>query len=42
MITTHAFHAIDRLLEDICNNDTPFSWKVILLGGDFQQVLPVV
>ena len=38
----HAFHAIDRLLRDICNNNTPFGGKVILLGGDFRQVLPVV
>ena len=42
MIPTHAFHAIDRLLRDICNNNTPFGGKVILLGGDFRQVLPVV
>ena len=28
MIPTHAFHAIDRLLRDICNNNTPFGGKL--------------
>ena len=42
MIPTHAFHAIDGLLQDICNNDTSFEGKVILLGVYFRQVLPIV
>ncbi|XP_057310674.1 uncharacterized protein LOC130648635 [Hydractinia symbiolongicarpus] len=42
MIPKHAFHAIDRLLQDICNNELPFGGKVVLLGGDFSQLLPVV
>ena len=42
MISTHAFHAIDRMLRDICGNNNPFGGKVILIGGDFRQVLPVV
>jgi hypothetical protein len=42
MIPTHAFHAIDRLLRDICGSNLPFGGKVILLGGDFRQVLPVI
>ena len=35
MIPTHGSRAIDRLLRDICNNNTPFCGEVILLGGDF-------
>ncbi|XP_057299673.1 uncharacterized protein LOC130630262 [Hydractinia symbiolongicarpus] len=42
MIPKHAFHAIDRLLQDICNNELPFGGKVVLLGGNFSQLLPVV
>ncbi|XP_057305275.1 ATP-dependent DNA helicase PIF1-like [Hydractinia symbiolongicarpus] len=42
MIPKHAFHAIDRHLQDICNNELPFGDKVVLLGGDFSQLLPVV
>ena len=34
---------IDNLLRDITGNkDTPFGGKVVLLAGDFRQVLPVV
>ena len=35
--------ALDRTLRDICENDsTPFGGKTVVLGGDFQQTLPVV
>ncbi|XP_065662697.1 uncharacterized protein LOC100205305 [Hydra vulgaris] len=42
MIPKHALSAIDKLLQDICNNNFPFGGKVILMGGDFRQILPVV
>nr|XP_047146150.1 ATP-dependent DNA helicase PIF1-like [Hydra vulgaris] len=42
MIAKHALSAIDKLLQDICNNKFPFGGKVILMGGDFRQILPVV
>ena len=42
MIPKHALNAIDKLLQDVCNNKFPFGGKVILLGGDFRQILPVV
>jgi hypothetical protein len=42
MVPTHALHAIDRLLRDLMNTDVPLGGKLILLGGDFRQVLPVV
>ena len=41
MILKHALNAIDKLLQDACNNKFPFGGKVILLGGNFQQTLPV-
>ena len=42
MIPVHAFNAIDRMLRDICNNNLPFGGKIILFGGDFRQVLPII
>ena len=42
MIPKHAIEAIDGMFKDICNSDVPFAGKVILLGGDFRQTLPVV
>ena len=36
------FDAIDRLLRDLMTNDVPFGGKVIVFGGDFRQILPVV
>ena len=35
-------NAIDRCLQDITGNNECFGGKVMLLGGDFRQVLPVV
>ncbi|KAL4330702.1 hypothetical protein AHAS_Ahas13G0426500 [Arachis hypogaea] len=43
-----AFEALDRTLRDIMvlvsdrNKDLPFGEKVVILGGDFRQVLPVI
>ncbi|XP_065665455.1 ATP-dependent DNA helicase pif1-like [Hydra vulgaris] len=42
MIPKHALNAIDRLLKDICKNNFPFGGKIILFGGDFRQILPVM
>ncbi|XP_022040829.1 uncharacterized protein LOC110943386 [Helianthus annuus] len=48
MIHKHAFEALDRTLKDIlmpeCSNSEalPFGRKVIVFGGDFRQILPVV
>ncbi|XP_065658951.1 ATP-dependent DNA helicase pif1-like [Hydra vulgaris] len=42
MVPKHALNAIDRLLKDICNNNFPFGERIILFGGDFRQILPVV
>ncbi|XP_076903110.1 uncharacterized protein LOC143558073 [Bidens hawaiensis] len=48
MIHKHAFEALDRTLKDVikdgnCSNcQHPFGGKVIVFGGDFRQILPVV
>ena len=41
-IPAHAMRAIELLLRDISDRSQPFGGKVIVLGGDFRQVLPVV
>ncbi|XP_057310488.1 uncharacterized protein LOC130648452 [Hydractinia symbiolongicarpus] len=42
MIPKYALQAIDTMLRDITNVNLPFGGKVVLLGGDFRQILPVV
>ncbi|XP_076956429.1 uncharacterized protein LOC143631602 [Bidens hawaiensis] len=48
MIHKHAFEALDRTMTDVLtpntsiNSGIPFGGKVIVFGGDFRQVLPVV
>ncbi|XP_021750175.1 ATP-dependent DNA helicase PIF1-like [Chenopodium quinoa] len=34
--------SLDLLLQDICSNNKLFGGKLVVLGGDFRQVLPVV
>ena len=42
MAPREALDAVDRLLRDIMETpDTPFGGKVLVLGGDFRQVLPI-
>ncbi|RWS18601.1 ATP-dependent DNA helicase PIF1-like protein, partial [Leptotrombidium deliense] len=42
MIPAAALESIDFALRDICRSGKPFGGKLMLLGGDFRQVLPVV
>ena len=48
MILRHAFEALDRSLRDIMGaidkryKDIPFVNKIIVFGGDFRQIFPVV
>lgn len=42
MTHRHAFEAVDRTLRDIMQKDYLFGGKIMLFGGDFRQVLPVV
>jgi len=34
--------AVDRTLRDLTNSNHPFGNKVLVLGGDFRQILPVI
>jgi hypothetical protein len=36
------FEAVDRTLRDLTQVDKPFGGKVVVMGGDFRQVLPVI
>ncbi|XP_042988844.1 ATP-dependent DNA helicase PIF4-like [Carya illinoinensis] len=42
MFTKHSIEALDKMLQDINDTDLPFGGKVIVFGGDFRQVLPVI
>ena len=48
MMHRHCFEALDRTLRDILrvtnpnSNNIPFGGKVIVFGGDFRQILPVI
>lgn len=44
MMSKYCFEALDRSLSDIIGKDrnNPFGGKVVVLGGDFRQVLPVI
>ncbi|XP_076951359.1 uncharacterized protein LOC143624673 [Bidens hawaiensis] len=42
MIYKHAFEAMDRTFKDILKSDSLFGDKVVVFGGDFRQILPVV
>ena len=41
-VSSYALDAIDLMLRDVCNNSFPFGGKIIVLGGDFRQTLPIV
>ncbi|XP_057375147.1 uncharacterized protein LOC130696087 [Daphnia carinata] len=42
MMTVHALDAIDKLFRKITKSSVAFGGKVLLLGGDFRQCLPVI
>ncbi|XP_048605224.1 uncharacterized protein LOC125582525 [Brassica napus] len=44
MMNKHCFEALDRSLTDIVgkHRNKPFGGKVVVFGGDFRQVLPVI
>ena len=42
MSSKYVTECVDRSLRDICSCDLPFGGKVIVFGGDFRQILPVV
>lgn len=44
MMSKHSFESLDRSLNDLMgkHDKLPFGGKVIVFGGDFRQVLPVI
>ncbi|XP_028092348.1 ATP-dependent DNA helicase PIF1-like [Camellia sinensis] len=42
MTNRYAFEALNQTLIDITGVDYPFGGKIMVFGGDFRQVLPVV
>ena len=42
MAHRHLLEALDRTLRDVMATEQPFGGKVMLLGGDFRQILPVI
>ena len=42
MTKRQAVETLDRSLQDIMDCSLPFGGKVVVFGGDFRQVLPVV
>lgn len=44
MMSRHCFESLDRSLSDIIKTGygKPFGGKVVVFGGDFRQVLPVI
>ena len=41
MASKYAVEIMDRTLHDIMNNNRLFGGKIVVLGGDFRQLLPV-
>lgn len=42
MASRFAIEAVDRTMRDALGDDRPFAGKIVLFGGDFRQILPVV
>jgi len=41
MTPQYALEIMDRTLRDIMNNNLPFKGKIVILGRDFRQFLPI-
>ncbi|GAA0156320.1 hypothetical protein LIER_13841 [Lithospermum erythrorhizon] len=42
MADKYVIHGLNTLLQDLCQNQESFRGKLVVFGGDFGQVLPVV
>ena len=42
MVPLAALDCVDRLLRDLTGSTTPFGGNILVVGGDFRQILPVV
>ncbi|XP_058796825.1 uncharacterized protein LOC131667435 [Phymastichus coffea] len=41
MAPRYALEIVNRTLQNIMGNDSPFGGKIMVLGGDFRQLLPI-
>jgi len=42
MMNRLAFEAVNRHFKDICDNENAFGGQLVVFGGDFRQILPMV
>jgi hypothetical protein len=42
VFSSHVLETVNRSLCDIHTSDSPFGGITVILGGDFQQTLPVI
>ena len=42
MLSNRVLRYVDRMMKDACSCDKPFGGKVVVLGGDWRQLAPVV
>jgi len=42
MTNIYCLEALDRTLKDILDCDAPFGGKIMIMGGDFLQVFPII
>ena len=42
MVSKKTISFINKLLKDMMGNDEPFGGKIMIVGGDFRQTLPIV
>lgn len=42
MTHRYIFEAVERTFRDVCSTNEPFGGKLLIFGGDFRQVFPVV
>ena len=38
----HCVDAVNRILRDICDGEKPFGGIIVVFGGDFRQILPII
>ena len=38
----HVHECVNRTLQDVRGNERPFGGIVVVFGGDFKQILPVI
>jgi archaellum biogenesis ATPase FlaH len=42
LVHKHGFRAVDQLFRDVTGLNVPFGGKVVVIGGDWRQCLPIV